>query len=167
MRYKFPNKKGFTLIELIVAVALFVIVISIVISLFTTGLMGYRKVMAIQNVQENGLFLLEFIAKEIRMSTVNSNPNIYTLKITRPNGESITYSFTGGAINRTSPSASGPINSPEVSVSGRFYTLGIGTGDNQQPRVSIVMKVESTSAKVEEKSEINIQATLSPRNLDL
>lgn len=165
MRYK--KSKGFTLIELVVAIAIFIVIISIILSLFVTGLKGHRKVMAIQNVQENGLFLLEFIAKEIRMSEIRDvtpNGNSASLYIKRADGENITYSFSGGTVDRTSPSTSGPLNSGEVSVSGSFYIMGIGD-DNQQPRVTIVMKVE-TVGKAEEKSEISIQTTLSPRNLE-
>lgn len=172
MKQKDKNrKKGFTLIELIVAIAIFIVVISVVLSLFVTGLKGYRKVIAIQNVQDNARHLLEFISKEIRMSEINSATST-TLNITRPNGENVIYFFTTetvdgktlGRINREDSSTSGPINSEEISVIGNFYIMGIGS-DNQQPRVTIVIKVE-TVGKPEEKSEINIQTSLSPRDLE-
>lgn len=160
--------KGFTLIELVIAIGIFVIVVSVALSLFLTGLAGHRKTIAIQNVQDNARYLLEFVAKEVRMSEIK-NANYYRLVITRPDGEEITYAFEGGNIQRTitgNPSGSGPMNSNEVSISGQFYTLGIGKDDNQQPRVTIVMKAETTG-KTEEKARIELQTTLNPRNLEL
>jgi len=165
-KQKTKNKEfGFTLIELIVAIAIFIIVTSLVISLLMTSLKGQKRVIAIQNVQDNARYLLEFMAKEIRMSEIDSS-TYYTLTLKRADGETVSYSFAGGNITRTDPSTSGPINSDQVVVSGRFYTAGIGTGDNQQPKVAIAMKIE-TQGKPEEESEINIQTTLSPRNLEL
>lgn len=159
------NKKGFTLIELIIAIAIFVVVTSLVVSLLMTSLKGQKKVIAIQNVQDNARYLMEFMAKEIRMSDIDS-ATYYTLNISRPGGESVSYSFVGDNIIRTDSSMSGPINSNQVLVNGRFYATGIGSGDNQQPKVTIVMKVE-TQGKPEEESEISIQTTLTPRNLEL
>lgn len=161
-------KKGFTLIELIVGMALFVLVISIILNLFTTALRAQRKIIAQQNAQDNARFLLGFIAKEIRMSEIDSvSSNI--LNITRHDGESVTYVFNNAEkkIERTDSSTSGSINSDEVLVTGSFYDLGVGVGDSQQPRVTIATKVETNSVKLEERAEINIQTTLSQRNLDL
>lgn len=170
MRCKINNKKftGFTLIELVVGVTVFVIVISIVVNLFVLGLKGQRKFLAIQNVQDNARYLLEFIAKEIRMSTINNSAS-NSLNITRPDGEVVTYVFTGQTIDRltANPSTTGPLNSNEVLISGGFYTTGIGLDDSQQPRVTIVMKIEATGEKKEQESEINIQTTLCPRNLEI
>jgi len=165
---KQDTNKGFTLVELIVATAVFVVVISVVLSLFMMGIRSQRKVVALQNVQGNARYLLAFIAKEIRMSEIN-NITSTTLDITRPDGESVRYFFnnTQGKIERTDSSTSGPINSGEVSVTGSFYGLGIGKGDGQQARATIVMKAETSSVKPEEKAEINIQTTLNPRNLDI
>lgn len=161
-------KKGFTLIELIVGMALFVLVISIILNLFTTALRAQRKIIAQQNAQDNARFLLGFIAKEIRMSEIDSvSSNI--LNITRHDGESVTYVFNNAEkkIERTDSSTSGSINSDEVLVTGSFYDLGVGVGDSQQPRVTIAIKIETNSVKSEERAEINIQTTLSQRNLDL
>ena len=90
-----------------------------------------------------------------------------TLSITRSDGSNVTYTFTSNRIDRSSPTSSGPLSSEEVYVTGRFYVEGIGTGDGFQPKLTIIMKVEGTGAKAEEKAFINVQTTLSQRNLDL
>lgn len=169
MNYKTNKKNAFTLVELLIAVTVFVVVVSVVLSLFITGLKGHRKVIAIQDIQDNARFLLGFIAKEIRMSEINGNPTSSTLEITRSDGEQITYIFDGQNIQRTitdNPDDSGPINSEEVLITGSFYTMGIGKNDDQQPRVTIIIKAEKVNVKPEEEAEINIQTTLSQRDLD-
>jgi len=158
-------KKGFTLIELLVAMSIFIVVIFIVLSLFVTGLKAQRKVLAQQNIQDNARYLMGFIAKELRMSEIDSvSPTI--LNITRHDSVAVTYAFTGDTIVRSSGAVSGPINSEEVSVTGRFYDLGIGE-DGQQARITIVMKIQTISDKPEGEAEVNIQTTLCQRNLDI
>lgn len=162
------NGAGFTLIELIVAVALFITVLSVVLTLLNTALKAHRRVIALQNVEENARFLLEFMAKEIRMSTINSSTET-SLNITRSDRELVIYTFSGGRLERTTsePSDSGPISSDQVIVNGRFYAEGIGDGDRAQPKVTITMGLEGIGAKIEEKAQINVQTTISQRNLDL
>lgn len=154
--------------ELIVSLALFSIVIIVVLSLFSTGITAQRKVLALQGVQENARFILEFMAKEIRMSIINSS-TVSTLDITRPGGERIGYAFVNGDIERrTIPgSQGGAINSEGIIVNGSFYTAGIGTTDNLEPKVTIVLGVRGSGTKIEEQARIDLQTTLSQRTLDI
>lgn len=160
---------GFTLIELLIAVAIFIIVISVIFSLFLSALKGQRKAIASQNVQDNARFLLSFIAKEIRMSEIMGNPTnpVSMLTIKRPDGNIIVYEFDyirGNILRKDSSGYSAPLNSEEVSIIGRFYVTGIGSDDGQQPRVTIIMKVETDDS---DRAEINTQTTISLRNLEL
>ena len=166
MRHLIKRKdKGFTMVELIVAIAIFSIVITIVVSLFMTALKGYRKNLALQNVQDNARFIVDFIAKELRMATINSGTS-NSLNITRSDGTAVTYLLSSNNLTRTAGGTSGPINSDEVTVNGNFYVSGIG-GDSFQPKVTIGLKVENKGTRPEEKAVINIQTTLSQRNLDI
>jgi Tfp pilus assembly protein PilW len=157
------KKNAFTLIELVVALAIFILVISLVLTLFGMGIRGQRKVIALQNVEDNARYLLGFMAKEIRMSTINS-VSATTLNITRPDGEEVEYFFKSS--NQRIQRNGQAINSNEVLVTGSFSGLGIGTGDEQQARITIVMKIETTGSKAEEKAEVEVQITLNPRNLE-
>lgn len=160
------KNKGYTMIELLVALSIFVIVVVVVLGLFSTAIKGQRKVISQQNVQENARFLLEFMAKEIRMSTITSgNGTSGSLTLIRSDGDSVTYSVVSGKIYRNS----GQVSSDEVMVIGNFYVEGVGAGisDNQQPKVVIALEVQGVGTKAEEQSKINIQTTLSQRNLDL
>lgn len=154
------------MIELLVALSIFALVIIAVLGLFSAAIKGQRRVIAQQNVQENARFLIEFMAKEIRMSTITSdNGTSGDLTLVRSDGDSVTYSIVSGKLYRNS----GQVSSDEVIVSGNFYVEGAesGTIDNQQPKVVIALEIQGAGAKVEEQTKINIQTTLSQRNFDL
>lgn len=170
------KSKGLTLIELIVAMGIFSIIIVIVISLFATTLMGYRKSVALQNVQDNARFLLDFMTKEIRQSkitTVVGAGGYYgnTLNIIRPDGTTnVTYIFDGTNIQRLEGGAGSAINSQQVIVNGGFFISGTTNGaggDSFQPKVTISLKVQTQTNKAEERATINLQVTLSQRILDI
>jgi len=154
--------------ELVVSLAIFSLAIMVVLTLLSTGVQAQRKVLALQNVQENARFILEFMTKEIRMSNINAG-NSSSLSITRPDGERIQYLFVNGNLERRTIPAGvgGPINSDSVSVNGSFYTIGIGTSDNLEPRATIVLSVQGKGTKTEEQAKIDLQTTLSQRTLDL
>ena len=114
------------------------------------------------------------MAKEIRMGVVISYIPYHSLTINRKDSEgntyNITYYFDGTNIQRstTAPQpVDGPINSNNVSVSGRFYVTGVTPGDDRQPRVTIVIKVETTGSKPEQRAVAELQTTLSQHNLEI
>jgi prepilin-type N-terminal cleavage/methylation domain-containing protein len=165
------TKFGFTLTELIVAVAIFALVITGAITLLTTVLRTQRKSAVIQSVQDNARYLMGFMAKEIRMSEFRGfDGTTQVLEITHPINGDISYTFTGTPnwqIIREDDSTLDKINSDEVEVDGGFYIDGKAVGgDNEQPRVTMVIKVRITGTKTEEQAEINLQTTLSQRNFD-
>ena len=166
----FVNKKGYTIIELLVAMFIFTIVIIVVFSLFTMAIRGQRRIIAQQNIQENARFLIAFIAKEIRMSVISSsqaNGTSASLTLTRSDGGSVVYTFISNKLKRTSSISDDFISSDDVLVTGNFYVEGMVLNDDLQPKVTIVLGIQGVGAKVEEKAKINVQTTLSPRNLDL
>lgn len=62
------NKPGFSLMEVIVAVALFSIIILSSTEIFRLVIMGQREAIASQNVQESLKYFFEVIGKEMRMA---------------------------------------------------------------------------------------------------
>lgn len=73
--YKFKmNQKdeaGFTLMEVLVSVSLFVVIILSVTGIFKLSIDGQRSAIATQNVQESLKYFLEVTAKEMRMAQKN------------------------------------------------------------------------------------------------
>ena len=83
---KTKNKAGVTLLELLIGITIFSLTIATAIGLFATVIKSQRKSVAIQNVQENGRFLMWYASKEIRMSTINNSEDgeTNTLELTHP-----------------------------------------------------------------------------------
>jgi len=157
---KFKNKKGFTLIELLVGAAIFSLAIGIAIGLFATVMEGQRKSKAIQDVQENGRYLMWYISKEIRMSTIDNSADGETsqLFITHPEHGAVTYSFSeeGGFLRNGEK-----LNADEVNVVGKFIINGKTPGDNEWPRATVMMKVLTAGVKPEQSADIRLQTTFS------
>jgi len=72
-------QKGFTLIELIVALTLGLILVAAAIQLFTGGIMSSQLQRANAEIQDNGVFGLDFMLRDIRLSNVG---NINNLELT-------------------------------------------------------------------------------------
>lgn len=158
---------GFTLIELLVGVFIFSLVVLVAVGLLVTTLRVQRKSIAIQNVQDNGRYLMGFMAKEIRMSQIITQDGESTiLDINHSLKGNIRYSFSGGQIIRQDVNGAAVINSSQVQVDGRFYIEGNSAGDNKQPKVTIMIRAKTISTKTEEQAQIDLQTTLSQRKLD-
>lgn len=66
------NKKGITLLEVIVAVALFAVTIISITEIFVLVLDGQRNAIASRNIQENIRYAFEMMSKEMRMARLDS-----------------------------------------------------------------------------------------------
>ncbi len=71
IKEKSAQRAGFTLLEMVVAVALFAIVILIVTNIFLIATKSHRRVMETQKLQSDARFAMETIAREVRMGTID------------------------------------------------------------------------------------------------
>ncbi len=158
---KQKNNAGFTLIEMIVALAAFSLIITSMVSIAFSVIQSQRKSFALQNSQESSRYILESMSKEIRMSLINSDSGngVTVLNITNFQNETFNYEFDN---NNKRLLRNGQVISPNnIELSGSFYI----TKDTfpYQAIVTIVMKVDSTGSKIEQQAEINLQSTISSR----
>src|SRR5687767_8301258 len=65
------SRRGFTLIEAVVATAAFAFVVSSIIGVYLSVLQLDRKTRAIATVSQNARFIMEFLAKEVRNGNIN------------------------------------------------------------------------------------------------
>jgi len=147
-------------VELLVGAAVFSLTIAVSIGLFTTVMQSQRKSRALQDVQENGRYLMWYISKEIRMSTIDNSEDGDTsqLFLTHPEHGAVTYSFGGdGEFLRNGEK----LNADEVNVVGKFIIDGKASGDKEWPRVTVAMKVLTAGLKPEEAADIKLQTTFS------
>ncbi len=117
------KQAGFTLIELMVSITLGLIVTAAAIQLFTGGLISTRVQQANSELQDSGLFGLEYIARDIRLANQGnlSNP---ALNDQTPWGGIVLTARTATLTNTNLP-----IPAATPFISSGLLTHSVGTGE--------------------------------------
>ncbi len=68
MRLYSPRQRGFSLVEIMVAVTLSLVLMAGVMQIYLSSKQSFRMQEALSRVQENGRFALEFLSRDIRMA---------------------------------------------------------------------------------------------------
>ncbi len=162
-------RRGFTLVELIVAVGIFGMVMALAVGIFVKLLRTQRAVVALIAMNDNASLALEQVAREIRtgsgFSLTQGGLNFFNAK-----GEAVRYALDQNAIGRSV--AQGPIRhitGNNVMVDRLDFTLTgsapNGLPDGLQPRIVIVLSVSAVAS--EAAGVVNhYQTAVSPRLLD-
>lgn len=142
-------RQAYTLIELVVALGIFVVLMATVTVMLVTTLRGARKAAVVAVAKSQGQFAMNSISQLVKYSTrVVDCSNPTSLTVEKVNGHQVTYSLAGGQIASSSPVLTSTINltSPEVSVTttgcsggNMFSCPGINT-------VNICFAVEGANA---------------------
>ena len=162
------NKKGFTLVELLVSVAIFSVLILSATGIFVKIMNVQKKALAIQEVQDNISYTMEMISKEIRMmseideSTKGQETN--TLMFKNSKEKNIVYSLINGQLMRKEETEdSQAITSSNVTVSDlTFYVNNWDTINGPQPVITINLVMEISDGNFG-KAQARLQTTLSGR----
>jgi prepilin-type N-terminal cleavage/methylation domain-containing protein len=162
------RKEGFTLIELLVTLSILTIVFGTIAGIFMSVANAQRKIIGMANVQESASFMLESLAKEVRMSMINSSlpadTSLAALTIKNSKGEDVTYTFDSAnknlvrAVGSDLPQA---INPDNISVTGKFYIKR--TSFPLRNKVTIFLRAESKNANAAQKTVIDLETSMTPR----
>ena len=167
VRKKYNKESGLTLIELIVAIGIFGLVVTMVIGIFVIALVSQRRIISLRNIEDNARFALESMAREIRTGR-NFGGSVNSLSFTNVKSESIVYRLNDKAIEKSSDGGTSysVVTGQEVTVDYlSFYLLGQTPGDGLEPRVTITIGI--TSQVGNQISNTKIQNTVSQRSLQL
>lgn len=177
------KKEGFTIVELLIAVALFTVVISITSGVFIRSLRTQRIITSFIAANGNASLSLEQIAREIRTGQdFCSGPNIgcevasgifQELIFTNARGQQVKYELseprtiglnTIKSIMRTTDSGFPlPVTADNVNVNYfNFRLMGQDSGDGGNPRVTVVLGIGATGVPFSD-ALINLQTTVSSR----
>lgn len=178
-------EKGFSMVELLTSVGLFMVVVVASTSLFLAIVQGNRKAVAIQNILDEGRFVLEIISRDVRTG-IEFAPNALPgpqeqnpFEFTNADGNIVCYRFNiadpaNKKIEKVISAVPGcggvvtQVTSSHIQVDHlRFLVNGTIPGDNMQPRITILMGISNKGSRAESVSTINLQNTVSPRVLDL
>lgn len=190
--FKKRGERGFSLIEMIVAVGLFAVIMVVAISALLALVNANRKARALESVMNNLNITLDGMVRAVRMGTTyhcgsTAVPDTDTDDGDCPAGSSTfsfapygsdpdvqgtrwAYTFSNGQLFKSEEG--GPsgiaVTAPEVDIEDmRFYVVGTERRDTTQPKVVIVVKGTAGSEKLNTSTTFYIQATAVQRALDL
>ena len=194
------TKRGYTLIEVMVAVGIFTIVIAAPTGFFVSSLKGQQKALASQEVLDETSYALEYISRSLRMAKKELNceskltPNTCVclknagygtnyelihedekkgIKFTNYRNQCQEF-FLDINDNRLKEVKDGGEAIPLTSDDLEIVSFKIvpqdswGQNDNKQPKITLFLEVKGIeSARPELQPKIQIQTTISQRNLDV
>jgi len=89
------KNSGLTLIEVLVAMSIFAVVISVAIGIFVSGSSSQRKILGINTAQREAGYLMEIISRELRMAkaidSTQENLEDDIIEFTNYNSDPIIY----------------------------------------------------------------------------
>jgi len=180
---KLNNKKGFTLVEVIVAMGIFVLIMAGSSEVFTMAFKSYRSAKNINDNLKNSQYAMNLMTKTFRTSTVKYSTATdlivydYSQGTTNP-GYCIRYRFTSGALMKSSANTTlaGCINSTTFStalpmttgtVEGSFDAVAsVGNASTHESttvgKVTVMMNI--TNGIGTNSNRVRIQSTSSLRD---
>ena len=187
---KRQGSKGFTLVEMIVAVGLFSVVMLVSVGALLSLVSASRKTQALHAVMNNLNIALDSIVRSVRMgSNYHCGGGSYTTTQDCQSGDILLAfeSFGGDSSDpqdqwvyyydsatkriyksEDSGTNSFAITAPSVTIDSlTFYVVGTEIGNTTQPKVVISIKGTAGASQVKTRSEFHIQATAVQRVLDL
>lgn len=165
------TNKGFTVIEMLVAVTLFIAVVGAVSAFFVRSLKTQRITVALMAVNDNISLALEQVAREVRTGfNFCATPcTAAALYFTNSNGVAIGYAVHGGALARSENGGPlRPITAQNVAIDAfSVVVTGDPAGDGLQPRITVGISARSLDPLLIDFGPISaLQITISPRTPD-
>jgi|GEM_PF-339708 len=170
------RNKGFSIIEMLIAIGLFSVVTSIAVGGFAQALRTQRQAALLMSVNSNISQALEIMAREIRtgVSFTRQAGQSSGFGFTNAKGETVIYIVRNGALVRLAGSLfqgvlqGGEITGSNVRITNsRFDVQGTNNEDGFPPRITIALRAQAnTTDAALNSSAIDIQTTVSARLMD-
>lgn len=164
----FLFSKAFTIPEILIAIGLFLVVITSSSGIFLLGLRTQRQLIEFLNATENLSYALEVIARDVRMGKNFSLINNQTLSLTNYKNQAVVYRLNNRVLERSLDGGATfqPLTAPNLEISSlQFLISGEDPNDQKQTRITIALEIKTFIRKTP--VAFNLQTTLSPRNLQL
>ncbi len=190
MKNYFKKNSGYSLIEVLVAISVFTIIMTISMGSILSIFDANKKSKNLQTVMDNLNLAVESMTRSIRFgtayhcditvlplsSTRDCNTGATSISFTDASGRSVSYSTTSTQIYRSiNGGSSYAMTSSDVIITNlTFYVVGsapYSSGSNtQQPEVIMVMKgyvgVQTNARTIDRSSTFTLETTVSERNFD-
>ena len=176
------SQNGTTLVELLVATAIFSMATLIIIQTFASSLKIERSFLAKSQAMDESSYLMEHVSREIRMAKRDDTSicqNMYGyggINFGRPDGPSSigfkSYSgkcvkiyLNGTTLYESMDGIANPLTSPRIKVLAfNVADIGWDKDDNLQPRVTLYLKMQYG---IQSPQTFEIQTSISQRDPDV
>jgi len=186
------NKKGTSLLEMIVAISLFSIVLLTTLTVFQSAIEGQARTIATQSTQESLRYVLEMMSKEVRMAkgsltggscittprfkVYNTNESLTQnegteLYFENKDSQCVTYRILNGqiVINRRDAitNITYPVTLNNITVNNLRFLIDdnvVNVSGDIQPKVTIRLSAEMEIGKEINKRPITVETTISSRH---
>ena len=166
-------KKGFTLIEIIVSVSIFVIVMLIAVTAVLSATDADRRAQSLNAIISNLNLAVESMARDIRTGSHYESCGSACIQFLDKDGRQVEYSFvTGGPSPYLDKEYADEENSTEGRITAEDVTLtevafdvqGTGTDDGPE---RVLLHVKGSAGLGKARSEFNLQTLITSRTLDI
>ena len=165
------NQRGFTIMELLVAMGVFLILISITSSGFISSLRTQRELTGLISINDSVNLTLEQIMREIRTGYNFTKISQNELQFVNSENKIIYYRFIDGAIERGETDMLTIVTYRKITADNvriknfNIEVMGGAAADGYQPRITIAISIVGIT-KYLENVPVNVQMTVSSRTLD-
>lgn len=187
------NKKGFTLVEMMVVLAIFSIATVVIIDIFMMAGKAQRRTLAIEKIQSDARYSIEAVSREIKMDMIDYSWAGYAGGINSPEDELALRDADNNSIIFKKSADNCPLGTAKCLVvsqdEGLTWASITSKGNNvedlkfyidpvldpfklnmmnlydsnNQPRVTIVLVTKGIGGRAEEQETIYLQTTVSGR----
>ncbi|MDP3014874.1 MAG: type II secretion system protein [bacterium] len=173
LKPKTQNLKAFTIVELLVAMGLFVVLIGISTGGFIKALQTQKAIISLMEANDNASLALEQMAREIRTGYNFSKISETEIQFVNQRNQVVWYRLNEETIERgtekegvVSQRIYKKITADNVKIMNfKVALFGSNVGDGYPPRITISLSVGPTGRYLENVLT-NIQTTISARTLD-
>ncbi len=176
---------AYTLIEILVAVSIFIAVLAAPTGFFVGSLNVQQKALASQKLLDNTSYVLEYISRALRMAKKDDINGINCLsgnkinyeitasgqgiKFRNYNDECQEFYLEGDRLKESKDGIENYLTSGDLEITSlKFKISGQTQADDDQPRLTLFLNAKGAKGKKPElQPEIKIQTTISQRNLDV
>jgi len=166
-QFSISNSRGFTLVELLVAMGLFVVLIGIATGGFIRALRTQRLMVALMAANDNVSSALEQMAREIRTGYDFNKISETELQFVNTYDIKVSYKLNDKTIERCVEESGlwncKKITAEKVNISN--FKINLLDNNDYPPRITISLSV-GINNKYFENVSINVQTTISSRVLD-
>lgn len=174
--------KGYTLLEIMVGIVVFLIIGVILTDLFTSTVFNQKMILYLQELLDETSYLLEYMGRALRMAKKDDiggvncllgdkvnyeiDPSGSSIKFRNSQNECQKFFLENNQIKQEKSGQILPLTSSKIKVNSlRFNVLGETQNDTFQPRVAILLEISIPIGKIQKK--IQIQTMISQRDLDV